>query len=137
MNWIIASLLSMVGFGFLSIVYKVLTQQRLKPELISFSYFIFASIMLGIFLKSMGVKLSVIKNHIPLIILAALFGTIANVSMAYAIKNSPNPGYVLTIINANALLTIIISVILLKSQIDIIKLLGSIIVLIGLSLMLI
>src|SRR3990167_2042903 len=136
MPWYGFSLIAVFASGWYSITQK--WALNLKIKRINLLIFLFLGLFIGYTIFAVTFEFQSFIKQITSVnfllwgLLAGVFSLVGNIFQTKAIKQSPNPGYVQAIIATNALLILILSAILFGSPITIGKLVGIIVILIGL-----
>lgn len=136
MPWYGFSLIAMFASGWYSISQK--WALNLKIRRTNLLIYLFFGLFVGYTIYAVSfefqsfIKQITSSNFLLWGLLAGIFSLIGNIFHTKAIKKSPNPGYVQAIIATNALLILILSALIFRSPITIAKLVGIIIVLVGL-----
>jgi drug/metabolite transporter (DMT)-like permease len=138
MPWYIYALLASFSFVGMVLFIKKLTDAGFSSKRILFFVFLFLFLgFLAINIKSLP---SVWKSEqfLPLIYLtsiAGIFSVIGNWADFEGIKRAPNAGYPVAIRNSSVLITVFASVFLFNSELTLFKLIGIIIIVIGMALL--
>ena len=74
---------------------------------------------------------SVPSGLLPYLILLGIIGALANFFTMHAFKQAPNPGYVVPLIGLSSIITAVASMVLLKAPVNLQKIAGMIIILVG------
>lgn len=124
MNWLIQTLIAMILFAFMILLFKKLTIEKVQAEIILLFLFGFAFIfyLIQVIITKTPIKLN--SFLVVLLILAALFSYVANLLEVKAISTTPNPAFVTSIMGLHAILVAIGSYLLYSSQISILNGLG-------------
>jgi len=129
--WFILSLVSAVGFGVLAVLWKVIMEE-LPPSVTLAYLFIFYLCFLLPYLLSSKKFAFPSKNVMLLLVVSALVGLVANLTVFKAYQLSPNPGYVRAVSSASIIVATTISIWLFKLKPDLQGILGTILIFIGL-----
>ena len=135
MNWLIQTLIAMLLFALMILIFKKLTIEKMQAEVILLFLFGFAFVF---YLTQVIVTKTPIKINtflIVLLILAAIFSYIANLLEVKAVNMAPNPAFVTSIMGLHAILVAIGSYYLYNSQISIMNGLGIILGIIAIILL--
>jgi len=132
MEWYMLAIFGMLFLGGCFLLFKVAGNLGANSYAIIFFEFVIASAIILVY--SFYAKINIIPtgNAIWYVLIAiGILGAIGNIMVTKSIITAPNPGYALAIINANVLVVTIGAVLLLGSELTVIKLTGIIFILIG------
>ncbi|MEK6937246.1 MAG: EamA family transporter [Nanoarchaeota archaeon] len=135
MNWLLYALLGMFFAGFMILIFKKLTIENVKAEVILVFLFGFAFIfyLSQILITKTPVKIN--SYLIFLLILAAFFSYLANLLEVKSIGIAPNPAFPVGIFSLHTILVVIGSYFLFNSSVSIINILGIILGIIAIILL--
>ena len=107
MNWVIQSLIGMLLFAGMILIFKKLTLENLKAEVILLFLFGFAFLfyLIQVIVTKTSFKLNAFL--VILLILTAVFSYIANLIEVRAINVAPNPAFVTAIFSLHIILVAI------------------------------
>jgi len=132
MEWFAYALISLIGFGILFTLIKYGLNKGITSEGMLFYQFLFTALIIGAFLLfSSKNAFSINKIQFLILIIIGIISVIANLFLFKAMSISTNPGYVLAITNLNTLLVLIVSFFVFGAKFDIIKLIGTLLAIIG------
>lgn len=134
-NWVAYSLVSMISFAAMMLLFKKLTQTGMPPEVINFYFFLFSTFAIFLFNLARSTKLELPSNSIYIFVLTALIAVVANYCSISAIKLAPNPGYSKALQSFDVAIITIASVFFFGSQITITKAAGIFLSMLGLILL--
>lgn len=122
--WLVFTMYSFFGWGFLSLIIKYLAVQGMATLVILTYMYVFVSlfIILEIFYKK--VVLSVDKASITYFGIIGLFSAIFNYFNFYAVSIAPNVGYVNAINASSISLVTLLSILLFKDEYSLRKIMG-------------
>lgn len=132
MNWFVISIIAGICFSGMLLIYKKLLLLGINSIILNL--FVFGFVFLGftIFTATTKTQISITPLMILLLIGASLFSLAGNYAMVKAFDKAPNPGYVSSInISLQLTLITILSIFLYNSEFSLLKLIGIIIVLVG------
>jgi drug/metabolite transporter (DMT)-like permease len=135
MEWFITAFISMLAFSVAFLLFRIISDLKVKSELAFLYYFAISALFLFFYLYFNKMSLSVNKIQFLFIFVAAIFGVIGNVLLYNSLGSSPNPGYTLAVVGVNALVVTVASVFIFKSDFSLIKLAGAVCVVVGVSLL--
>ena len=135
MNWFIQSLIGMLLFAGMILIFKKLTLENLKAEVILLFLFGFAFLfyLTQVIVTKTSFKLNAFL--VILLILTAIFSYVANLIEVRAIAVAPNPAFVTAIFSLHIILVAIGSYFLYNSQISFINGLGMVLGIIAIILL--
>jgi len=132
MEWFIYALISLIGFGILLTLIKYGLNKGITSEGMLFYQSLFTALIIGaVLMFSSKNSFSINKIQLLILIIIGILGFIANLFLFKAMSISANPGYVLAITNLNTLLVLIASFFVFGAKFDIIKLIGTLLAIIG------
>lgn len=135
-SWIIYTLYSFFGWGFLSLLIKMLVSRGVSVIILLTYMYTFVSmfILIEILLKKIKISL---PGSLPYFVGIGLFSSIFNYFNFYAVSIAPNVGYVNAINASSISMVTIFSVLFFKDELSYRKLTGVVGVTLGLLLLLI
>ena len=135
MNWFIQSLIGMLLFAGMILIFKKLTLENLKAEVILLFLFGFAFLfyLTQVIVTKTSFKLNAFL--VILLILTAIFSYVGNLIEVRAIAVAPNPAFVTAIFSLHIILVAIGSYFLYNSQISFINGLGMVLGIIAIILL--
>ena len=135
MEWFWLAFLSLFMFAGMTLIQKYLLNLGMHP--IIFGLYLEGFAFIGLFIAALATnqRLTIPSLWVVFLIFAAIFSIIAIISSTFSFKLSPNPGYTQAIISASAVVILIASVFLFKSELTIIKTVGIILTVIGVILL--
>ncbi|MCJ7703436.1 MAG: EamA family transporter [Anaerolineales bacterium] len=134
-NWIYYSLITVISFTMMSLIFKKLTTLEPKSEIINFYFFFFSTLAISISLFFRQTKFRIPTKTLPLFLLLAIIAVFGNYASISAIRLAPNPGYVKGIQTLEVVLLTIASYFLFRSEITVAKVIGAILVVGGVILL--
>ena len=134
-SWFILALIAAILLAILVLIVKRGLNEGISSWLWMMYYYSFTTILIAGYLFFSGSAMQISKFLLMLLIFAAIFGTLGNVSSTHAVKLAPNPGYVMAIASAQTILIAIASVFIFQSEFTILKGLGTILVVAGVILL--
>src|SRR3990167_1908859 len=134
MTWYVFSLIALVASTAASLSQKWALNLKFNKQL--FLIYAFTGFLLAYFLYDFSeLKALVVQGNLYVFLfwsfMVAATSMAANISQIKAVDKSPNPGYVMAIISANALLILILSLLFFKAPITWLKFVGILVALIG------
>lgn len=124
MNWLFYSLVAMISFAVMILIFKKLTTLEQRTEVINFYFFLFTTTAFSLFVFFRQVQLQIPIDSLPLLILLAIIAVVANYCSITAIRLAPNPGYVRGIQSFEVVVITVLAVFLFQSDINLTKLIG-------------
>lgn len=132
-TWLLYSLIAMLGSATIHLIYKKIGSE-LNPKIILF-YGIIIQIVLFYIILYIKKQPFILNRYIAIfILLAAILSLVGSISIIFAIKLSPNPGYYSAIGASSTVLVAILSKVFFNSEINLLKIVGIILVIIGVTL---
>jgi len=123
-NWIVFSILASIGIGLMNLVPRLVATGVMTYIAVIFATGALLSLP---FAMAEGTSF----NAILLLIGAGVLYFFTNVSMFKALKLSPNPGMVASILQSSVILTYVLSHLLLKAKLTPIKMIGALMTIVG------
>jgi drug/metabolite transporter (DMT)-like permease len=134
-SWVLYSIIAMIGFATMILLFKKLTIMEPKTEVINFYFFMFTSIAFFLFSTLRKVQLHFPGKSLALFILLAVIAVVANYASVSAIRSAPNPGYVRGIQSFEVVIITIAAFFLFRSEITTVKVIGMLLSLCGVVLL--
>jgi len=134
-NWFILSLLAAFAFGGMTLLFRIATDKGISPVLGLFYIILVATILLGVYNFSVEKSFVTSKNIIIILIIAGVFSFIGNTLLFKALGSAPNPGYAEAVGSLRILLITFISILIFSLKLNLLGILGSIFVVIGIILL--
>lgn len=135
MSWFVLSLVGLFGFAIMMLLIKFVFDKNVESATIYFYMSIFGAIMALAYILIKGISIQINTGTVALLLVAAFLAVIANIAMIQAAKEAPNPGYAIAITNANIVIVVIAAAIIFKSELNFIKILGTVFAMIGIILL--
>lgn len=124
MSWLFYSLVAMISFAVMILLFKKLTTLEQRTEVINLYFFLFTTLAFFLFVILRQVRLQIPTDSLPLLILLAIVAVVANYCSISAIRLAPNPGYVRGIQSFEVVIITVVSIFLFQSDINLTKLAG-------------
>lgn len=122
--WLVYTMYSFFGWGFLSLTIKYLSIHGLKTLVMLTYLYLFVSFFIIVETLYKKVRFSINKTSIMSFLMIGIFSSIFNYFNFYAVTIAPNVGYINAINAASISLVTIFSIILFKDEFSLRKLLG-------------
>ncbi len=135
MGWFITALVSMLAFSVVFLLFKIISDLKVRGELALLYHFGISAIFLFFYLYFNKTPLSVNRIQIMFILVAAIFGVIGNILLYNSLGSSSNPGYTLAVVGVNTLVVTIASVFIFKSNFGLSKFIAIALIVAGVSLL--
>ncbi len=134
-NWFILSLITAFSFTVMTLLFRITTDKGLPPLTGFFYILLVATILFGFYNFSIKESFIINKNIIIILIIAGIFSFIGNAAGSKALAAAPNPGYAQAVGSFRIVLITFTSIFLFALKPNILGILGSISVFIGLFLL--
>lgn len=133
MDWFAYSLIGMVSFALMILLYKKLLLLGLNPT--TLNLYIFGLVFIGLLFVTLKSKtpVSVSKNIIILLLVTSVFSLIGNTSQLKAFDKAPNPGYAVAVLSTQVILVTVLSKILFGSDFSFWKIVGIVVTMLGIA----
>jgi len=129
--WILLSFLTSLCITILILSYRYLTTNGLSISILLLYFFTFSLPMYCFDVYRSGDSLKIKLSHLLFIVFLAFIGCISNILHLNAIKLAPNPGYCDGIIAGKIIYISLLSWLMLDSSLDLRKIIGCLIIIIG------
>ena len=131
MTWLVYALLSMISFGILFILIKYSSNAGVSSQLAVFYQMFITALILGIFFVSTNTSFKISKIALVILIIMGIVSVFGNIFLFKAISSAPNPGYALAVSNLNTIIIVFAGIFLFSSEINFLKIAGTILAVIG------
>lgn len=134
-NWFILSLVAAIGFGLMTVLFKVLMLKGLSPLLTITYLFSIITLLLWFYVLS-SQKIIIPNKEVTIILLVtAAIGVVANFAIIKAYDLASNPGYAKSVEAISIVIATIISIIAFSLRPDLFALIGVFLIFAGIILL--
>lgn len=135
MAWFMYAVVAMIAFSVMFLLNKFVLNKGVSSQLLLFYTGIFLVVITGIQILTRKESFHLGSGTLIFIIAIAVFSFIGNFFILNSINISPNPGYSLAVSGVHILIVALVSIVLFKSELTVVKGIGVLLSVIGIVLL--